>query len=97
MRIIDALKAEIKCKPQQLEGYTNLYACTKDKCIIRKYDLGATLSSDSKIYNLCLLFMYRSQFDEFIINNLDKIKRAYKNFYVKLSKVPILQNLVGGQ
>ena len=97
LRIIDTFKAERECKPQQLEGHTHFYACIKDRCIIRRYDRGATFSSDGKIYKLCLLFMYRSKFDEFVINKLDKIKRTYKNFYIKLSKFPILQNLVGDQ
>lgn len=90
LRIIDTFKTEIKCKPQQLEGHTNFYVCTKDKCIIRRYDCG-TFPTNGEVYKLCLLFMYRSKFDEFFIDNFHTLKEAYKNLLQRLftSKNPL--------
>lgn len=93
LRVFDILRVEKKCKPKKLEEYTDFYACTKDRCIIRRYDCG-TLSTNGKVYKICMLFTYRSKFDEFVINKLNKIKRTYKNFYIKSSTS---QNLVNDQ
>lgn len=91
LRVVDTILAEIKCNPEQIKGYTLFYACTKDKCIIRSYDRGGTLSTNGKVYKLCMLFTNRSKFDEFFIDNFHKLKEAYKNLSQNLftSKNPL--------
>lgn len=79
LRIIHVLEAEQKCKPKSIDKGTFFYACTKDKCIIGRYDKGGVFSSNGKVYKICMLFMQMTEFDKFVIEKITSIKGCYSS------------------
>jgi|GEM_PF-4840587 hypothetical protein len=79
LRIVHALEAMQKCKPESIDERTFFYACTQDKCLIGKYDRGATFSGNGKVYKICMLFMQMTGFDKFVIEKITSIKGYYSN------------------